>query len=503
MKRNLTSSWFLFALIAVASLASMAGSCGGGKGGGSMGPTPPPGPTPLIGCNPGAMNLSSASESLPLRMRYPQRAPRAPYVLGKLAVKFTGTGSEPEIGQSMARIRAVLVQPPSSLGYAVYAIPESQNPVVAAAELIGTRGIADARPLLARYIQDTIPNDPDFGTPSQLTSPQLVNPVQWDMYKTLMPTTWDTWKGSASVTIAIIDTGYDANNIDICSKVINSAVFDLGGGAQDIPVTVQDIDGHGSNVSGIAASVTNNATRFAGVGWNTDLIEVRVFPTPSPSNPTPGASNLDIAAGITWAATHGANVISMSLGAQGACDSAEQNAINSAVGAGVVVVVASGNDGVGTISAPADCHGTISVGASALDDTGVHTNAPVEFVASYSNWGSNGDGLTLVAPGGDPSICNIPSCMATPDYLQWITNAYSTTATTCCTNPGPGTGIFIAGTSQATPHVAGVAALMLAKHPGLSPAAVKTLLQMFATDIGGAVKQGAGRLNAFATLSNT
>jgi serine protease len=169
-----------------------------------------------------------------------------------------------------------------------------------------------------------------------------------------------------------------------------------------------------------------------------------------------------------------------------------------------VVVVASGNDGVGTISAPADCHGTISVGASALDDTGVHTNAPIEFVASYSNYGTNGDGLTLIAPGGDPSICTV-SCgpTGTPDYLQWIINAYSTTATSCCGNPGPGTGIFIAGTSQATPHVAGVAALMLAKHPGLPVATVKQDLQLNADDIGGGVKQGAGRLNAFRTLSNT
>ncbi|HME80882.1 MAG TPA: S8 family serine peptidase [Candidatus Eremiobacteraceae bacterium] len=498
MKHRSSGSWFVFALVAAASVASMANSCNG-KSSSSVGPTPPPGPTPLTGCNAGATSIQIAGEEASFSRRLPGRQPRQPYVPGELAVKFTGTGSEPEVAAAMARVRAVQVQPPSELGYAVYSIPQTQDPAAAAASLAGTRGIAEAKPLMARYLQD-IPDDVDFGTAAQLTSPQTVNPVQWDMYAIQMPATWTNYKGSAAVTIAIIDTGYDANNVDICSKVVNSAVFDKGGGALDTAGSAQDMDGHGSNVSGIAASVTNNVTRFAGVGWNTDLLEVRVFPTPTVSNPSPTASNLDIAAGINWAVANGAKVINLSLGAQGTCDTTEGNAINAALGKGVVVVVASGNDGLGTIDAPADCPGVIAVGATALDDINFPSNPP-EVIAGYSNWGTNQNGLTLVAPGGDPCINQSQSsCTPSqpPDYLQWITNNYSTTAHSLA-----GHGIFIAGTSQATPHVSGVAALMLTKNPALTSASVKVLLQTYATDIGNPVKQGAGLLNATATLQHT
>ena len=497
MKHRSSGSWFLFALIAAASVASMANSCNGKNS--SMGPTPPTGPTPLTGCNANASSIQIAREEPSFGQRLPTRQPSAQYIPGELAVRFTGTGAEPQIATALARIGAVQVQPPSTLGYAIYSIPRTQSPAVAAATLAATRGVAEAKPLVARYLQD-IPNDADFGSASQLTSPQTVNPVQWDMYVTQMPATWTNYKGSAALTIAIIDTGYDANNVDICSKVVNSAVFDLGGGALDTAGNAQDMDGHGSNVSGIAASVTNNVTRFAGVGWNTNLLEVRVFPTPTVSNPNPNASNFDIAAGINWAVANGAKVINLSLGAQGTCDSTEGNAINAAIGKGVVVVAAAGNDGLGTIDAPADCPGVIAVGATALDDINFPNNPP-EVIAGYSNWGTNQNGLTLVAPGGDPCINQSQSsCTPSqpPDYLQWIINNYSTTAHSLA-----GHGVFIAGTSQATPHVSGVAALMLTKTPGLAPASVKMLMQTYASDIGNPVKQGAGLLNAAATLQHT
>ncbi|MBV8222100.1 MAG: S8 family serine peptidase, partial [Candidatus Eremiobacteraeota bacterium] len=397
----------IFSAIGLIAAACAIGSCSSSATSGS----PSGGPTPLIGCNPGAQDISVASEMLTFGHRVPSRIPPPAYISGKIAVKFTGTGTEPEVGQALARLQAIQVHPSAASGYAVYAIPESQSPVAAAAQLAGTRGIADAQPLLARYTQNTIPNDPAFGAAPPYTGP-LTTTTQWDMYYIQMPATWDSWKGSASVTIAIIDTGYDANNVDVCGKVVDSAVFDLGGGAQDKTATAQDMDGHGTNVSGIAASVTNNATRFAGVGWDTDLIEVRVFPTPGPGNPTPGSSNLDIAAGIGWAVAHGAKVINLSLGAPGVCDNAEQNAINSALGAGVVVVVASGNQGTSSLDVPADCTGTIAVGASAIDDI-TNPAVPTERIASYSNWGSNGDGLTLVAPGGDPSHAQ-QSCGVAP-----------------------------------------------------------------------------------------
>ncbi|MBV8081987.1 MAG: S8 family serine peptidase, partial [Candidatus Eremiobacteraeota bacterium] len=261
---------------------------------------------------------------------------------------------------------------------------------------------------------------------------------------------------------------------------------------------VQDYDGHGTNTSGIAASVTENSTRFAGTSWNSNLIEVRVFPTPSGANPTPSASSVDVAAGINWAVLKGANVISLSLGGQNPCDGDQGPAIANAVAAGVVVVAAAGNEGSTSIDDPANCPGAIAVGASALDDI-TNPAAPKETIASYSNSAPNNT-WGVVAPGGDPSVaqqsCNpVPPC----DYLQWVANAYSTTAF-----GGGSTGAFVAGTSQATPHVAGIIALMKAKDAALTPASATSIIEANTDQIRSAgTRQGFGRVNAIKALTAT
>jgi serine protease len=330
------------------------------------------------------------------------------------------------------------------------------------------------------------------------------------MYYTQMPFAWDITEGVPSVLIAVIDTGYDANNIDLCSKVVASAVFDRGTGVQDTANTAQDDDGHGSDVSGIAASVTNNGTRFAGVGWNVGLLEVRVFPTPSAANPNPsGASSQDIASAINWAVAFRARVINLSLGGIPgiACDAGEQTAITNAVNANVAVIVASGNKGGSQLGDPANCNGVIVAGASAIDET--NPNSPTEKVASYSDHLSNNT-WGLVAPGGDPTAAQ-DSCGVAPlcDDLQWIANAYSTTA--CCPNSTPPNpsgfhGVLIAGTSMAAPHVAGVAALMISKDLSITPGQIASILLNPSNNddiCTGCVLEGAGRLNALKALNAT
>jgi serine protease len=482
----------------------MLGACNSNS---SSNPGPSPSSPPmLVGCNAGATAVQLGSESI--GRRWPISTQQTRYVPGRLAVRLAGRDDEPGLAAALARVHAQLALASSASGYAIYTIPESSDPTVAANMLRGAPGIAEARPVPARYTQAIIPNDPDFGLASQLTVGPQFAPVQWDMYEIDMPDAWTITEGAATAYIAVIDTGYDANNVDVCQKVVASAVFDLGGGAQDTSATAQDNDGHGTNVSAIAAASTNNLTRYAGAAWNVQLFEVRVFPYATPTNPVPSSSSFDIAAGIEWAWKHGAKVINLSLGGTGSCDPTEQNAINDALANGVVVIVAAGNGnppvtkaGQPLLDAPADCHGVISVGASAIDDV-THPAAPSEVVAGYSNWGTNGDGLTIVAPGGDPCVTQNPdSCTPSSpsDYLQWITNNYSTTA-----HLFPGHGIFIAGTSQATPHVAGVAALMVSKKPGITPGQIKLIMQSHADDVcSGCVKEGSGRLNAFKVLSNT
>lgn len=502
MKHRFTAPSTLLVVFGVAG-SMLVAACSSSSGSGGGKPTPTPATTPLVGCNNGATSVNIAGEPATFARRMPDRGPHSPYIPGRIAVRFTATGTEPEVGQAMARIRASQLAPRVGTGFVVYSIPTSESPQAAAAALASTRGIAEARPVAARYMQ-VIPDDPDFGLAADMNAPDTTVPVQWDMYKMNMPGTWDLYQGSSGVTIAIIDSGYDANNVDICQKVLASAVFDLTTGVQDTNATVQDVNGHGSNVSGIAAASTNNLTRYAGVGWNTSLLEVRVFPNVA----NPAAADTDVAAGITWAVAHGAKVINLSLGGPGPCTagSPEANAISAAVAANVTVVVASGNEGTSTIDAPSNCPGAIAVGASAINDFTNPASPPYpEVVAGFSNYGP---GLTLVAPGGDPCVGRPETCTPTmpSDYLQWITNNYSTTAMQFA-----GHGIFIAGTSQAAPHVAGVAALMYAKKPGISACcsagSVKSILSSQATGLddicGSCAQEGGGRIDAQKALANT
>jgi subtilisin family serine protease len=409
------------------------------------------------------------------------------------------------VASTLARVGGLQSGPISPQGWAVIDLPQGRDAVSDAAALRGSPGIADAAPVVPRYIQDVIPTDTGFGASFPTSGPQTTA-VQADMWYIRMPAAWSIHEGSSSVTIAIIDTGYDMNNTDVAGNVSGSAVFDKGNGTQDMSASAQDNDGHGTNVSGIADSVTNNSLRWAGVAFNVKLLEIRIFPHPTNANPNPGASSADSAAAINYAVAHGANVISMSYGSA-ASDPNEAAAAAAAITAGVTLVGAAGNDSNYTlVDFPAAYTGVISVGASAIDDcsNSAHMTNPTEYVASYSNFSAR---LDVVAPGGDPSTYQVNCVESAPnpptkplcDFMQWIANNYSSTAF------GGGVVTFsalFAGTSQATPHVAGLAALMYSKTSGISPSTVRTLIKTWATNIGDP-HQGSGRIDADATLTHT
>jgi len=343
------------------------------------------------------------------------------------------------------------------------------------------------------------PNDPLFPT------------EQWDMYRISAPNAWGYTEGSASINIAIIDTGLDVTQGDFGGSKVTYAEEVLNGVATVGTAAAQDQDGHGTNVSGIAAAATNNAIGFAGTGFNTSLQAYRIFPTPiSPlytSDPNYGTNTADEAQAIYDAVKNGAKVINLSLGAppldaQGnvGFDQTEYTAVEYAISQGVVVVAAAGNEAAGVLDFPAAYQGVISVGATGLNDNNTNPNVTPSYtsslpdtVASYSNYGP---GLSVVAPGGDPSSAN------DGDLLHWITNTYSTAVTDpsqqCSGNPCDAQ---IAGTSQATPHVSGAAALMLAHTASLSPAQIAQILESTADNIGDA-RQGHGRLNLYRALAS-
>ncbi|MGH8028428.1 MAG: S8 family peptidase, partial [Arenimonas sp.] len=214
---------------------------------------------------------------------------------------------------------------------------------------------------------------------------------------------------------------------------------------------------HGTHVAGTVAALTNNAKGVAGVAFNAKVQPVRVLGRC-------GGYTSDIADAIIWASggtvpnipanPTPAEVINMSLGGGGGCDPVSQEAINIAVANGTTVVVAAGNDSDDAANhSPASCDNVVTVAAT--NKTGGK--------AGYSN---TGDAVTLAAPGGITSAQN-------------LTNGILSTLNAGTAGPAPASVEyyqFYAGTSMATPHVAGVAALMQS-HAVNTPANVEAILR--------------------------
>lgn len=323
------------------------------------------------------------------------------------------------------------------------------------------------------------PNDPQYSS-------------QWHYYETAgginVPAAWDFSTGQA-VVVAVLDTGYrphaDLNaNILPGYDMVSDSFHGNDGSGRDSDATDpgdgmragecgdQDGDGvadpatdensswHGTHVSGTIAALGNNGLGVTGVAYNAKILPVRVLGKC-------GGYTSDITDGMIWAAggtvsgvptnTRPARVLNMSLGGivPSACSAAEQNAINFARTKGAVVVVAAGNDNANANTySPGNCSGVISVAATGRDGG----------KAWYSNTGTMVD---IAAPGGS-AISG-----ATADNIFSTYNAGAMT-------PGSDSYNYLAGTSMATPHVSGVAALMFAANPGLSPDTVENYLKQTA-----------------------
>jgi len=352
--------------------------------------------------------------------------------------------------------------------------------------------------------------------------------------------------GSSSIKIAIIDTGEDASHPELNSKIAYQHCYITNlSNVQSTGSFSTDELGHGTDVSGIAAAASGNSVGFTGVGGKAVIYAYRVFPTPDDNCAIEGtpdsqcsADTTDIASAIDDAVTQGVNVISMSLGG-GSCtngvddDPDERAAIANALSHNVIVVAAAGNSSTASLDAPACISGVIAVGATGLDDgtttgttsysksvTGASASTPIEYVASYSQYtvaNNNVHSATswgIVAPGGDPSNSEVSG---TPDDLHWIENIWTSTPyqsspsdtafTGNCNGDYPAeTGTadcrtLIAGTSMATPHVAGAVALILAVNSSYqTPAAMKQLLCQTADDLHD-THQGCGRLNVYRAMA--
>lgn len=340
-----------------------------------------------------------------------------------------------------------------------------------------TGTISSIEPDVRMTISALSPNDTRYGE-------------QWDFTGSTgmrTPGAWNYSTGSGAV-VAVLDTGItghsdlNANVLPGYDFVSDSTAARDGNGRDANPADQGDwfnagecgsgsgsnSSWHGTHVAGTIAAVTGNGKGVAGVAPNAKVVPVRVLAKC-------GGMLSDIADAIVWASggtvpgtpsnPNPADAINMSLGGGGACGTTYQKAITSAVSRGTSVVVAAGNEQQNASnSRPANCNNVITVAAS--DKSGG--------MSWYSNYGSRVD---VTAPGGDTST-------AGGGILSTLNSGRTT--------PGAEAYAEYQGTSMATPHVAGVVALMRSANPSMSPSAVESALKAGTRALPGGCSLGCG-----------
>lgn len=406
----------------------------------------------------GAQTSLSRAETIPQAKheQSTQRNPQANAVAGEFLIKFKPDSPASAKAAVMARVGGELSAGVPELGVELVTVPALRDRTEMSATqavlntLNGDPSVEYAEPNFIYTITDEgdtraaamtkqayipltmnitryIPNDPSRGSQ-----------YAWD--KIGAYDGWNLTRGSASVVIAVVDTGVQLDHPDLAAKLVPGYDF-IDNDAAPI-----DGHGHGTHVAGSAAAITNN-----GIGGAGTCPECRVMPVRVLNNSGSGTLT-GVANGIIFAANNGAQVINLSLGGSG--NSTLESAVNYAWSRGSLLACAAGNDATSdtTYAYPGAYTNCLAVGATDSDDDDAY----------YSNWGLWVD---IAAPGSDI-------------FSTWIGSSYNT----------------INGTSMATPHVAGVAGLVSSL--GLNNAQIRTRLETTADPIDGTgLWWSNGRLN--------
>jgi serine protease len=300
-------------------------------------------------------------------------------------------------------------------------IPPEETAAAEAAPVADCAAAAGAGPATPGF-----PNDPCYR-------------YQWHLRQVGLPGAWKLGQGKGAV-VAVIDTGV--------TRVPDLAATELVPGYNFVAdeANAADDHGHGTHVAGTIAQSTNNGLGVAGVAFGAKIMPLKVLSAQG------SGSMAAIAQAIRYAADHGAQVINMSLGGPFPT-SAIRNAVKYARDKGVVVVAAAGNDGRGRVSYPARYPEVFAVAATQFDET----------TTFYSNWGKE---IDIAAPGGNVRVDQDGD--GKPDGVLQNTVTPGNIQKTDY--------LWFMGTSMASPHVAGVAALVVGA--GVTkPEAVEALLR--------------------------
>lgn len=363
----------------------------------------------------------------------------ASYMESHVLVKFRLGVSSQTVQQQLKMESAQAQAAPelARLGVMLLNVPPG-NVLQVVAHLKQSPAVEFAAPDYQVQAVDTIPNDTSWTSqygPDNIQAPQA----------------WDITTGSSSVTIAVIDTGTNLCHPDLATKIWNNPgeipdngldddqdgyVDDWRGwdfvNADNAP---EDDHGHGTHVSGIAAAESNNEMGIAGIAWGARVMPLKVL------SGSGFGSESDVASAMIWAADHGAKVINLSLGG-GMPSSVMEAAVNYAYDHGVIVAAAAGNSGSLGVLYPAAYSNALAVAST---DAGNN-------LSWFSSYGPEVD---IAAPGS-----NI--------YSTYLGGGYGT----------------LSGTSMATPHVAGVAALLASLPQYDTPDKIRAALQNTALDLG-------------------
>ncbi|MEY2399008.1 MAG: serine protease [Actinomycetota bacterium] len=318
---------------------------------------------------------------------------------------------------------------------------------------------------------------------------------QWNLAQIHAQTAWSVSTGD-NVLVGIVDSGVSANHEDLAGQVADAVTcIGTNGSSSGCTPGGDDIDGHGTHVSGIVAAISGNGKGVAGVAPSAKIAMARVFSAPSNAGAAPTAELSDVRAAIRYlAGTLHAKVVNLSIGADRqalqacaaltGCDSPLKDVVEEAWDLGALPVIASGNS---------QLYG--SKGYGNLDAIVVGATTESNAVAPYSTATGNAK-WAMVAPGGE-----IPANQAEPTAAEKARMVLSTYGGPGC-NPPSASDCYagLSGTSMAAPHVSAVAAMLFAR--GLDRQAVVDTLLSTTEPVPGCsqTRCGAGRVDAAKAL---
>lgn len=405
-------------------------------------------------------------------LTFSQKPPKN-YAAGELLVKFKSAATLPLIAEVNRRIGGTIKEEFADLGWRRIKLPEHLSIKEATAAYLNDAAVEAVQPNYYYHLLAT-PNDTQFGS-------------LYGMQKISAPAAWDLSTGSAATVVAVIDTGVKYTHEDLAANVwTNAGEINNNGIDDDQNGFVDDFygydffyndanpfdeNGHGTHVSGTIGAVGNNGLGVAGVNWNVRVMAIKIYD--SDGYGTTSAMLINAYNYVRLMKNRGINIRVTNnsySGCDEACgyDQATKDAIDALGNAGVLQVFAAGNDNRNIETTP-------SFPASYTSPTilSVASSTASDARSGFSNYGNVS--VDLAAPGS-----GILSTYLSPNYAT------------------------LSGTSMATPHTAGAAALLASYNPSLSVASLKASLMNTADALAqwnGIVKTG-GRLNVAQALAN-